>query len=85
MNDERQLTIYFNDGTSLKLAVPNQVRGSMGAAVEGMKRILEGDKLAIEVDDRLLVIPWSSVKQIEATPVPPSMPFGALKNVRIIP
>ncbi len=85
MNDATRLTIHFNDGTTLNLEIPSQVRNSMGAVVEGMKRILEADKLAVEADGRLLVIPWSSVKHVEATPIPPSLPFGALKNARILP
>ncbi|MHC1764473.1 MAG: hypothetical protein AB9869_09215 [Verrucomicrobiia bacterium] len=85
MNDETHLTIHFNDGQTLKLALPEQVRLSMGASAEGMKRILDADKLAIEADGRLLIIPWSSVKQIEAAPVPKSVPFGTLKNARTIP
>ena len=84
MSDDRQLTIHFNNETQLGLIFPKQVKDSTAAVMEGMKRALEADKLAIEADGRLLLIPWSSVKYVEVTPVPPALPFGAIRNARLV-
>lgn len=83
MNEDRQVTVYYNNGKMLKLSFPVQIRNSM-AVLEGMKKIMEGDKFAIEADGKLIVIPWSSVQQIEVTPVPASLPFGAIKNAKVV-
>jgi hypothetical protein len=45
---------------------------------------MESDKLVIEVEGRLIVIPWSSIKQLEVSPVPASLPFGAIKGAKVV-
>lgn len=85
MNDDRQMTIQYNNGAKLSFSFPVQVKNSTAAAMEGAKRIMESDKLAIEADGRLFVIPWASVQHIELTPIPPALPFGVLKNAKVIP
>ena len=84
MNDDRKVTIHFNNGSQLELTFPVQIKNSTAAAMEGFKKVMETDKLVIEADGRLLVIPWSSIKQLEVTPVPPALPFGAIKGAKIV-
>lgn len=87
MNEDRQVTIQYNNGKTLKISFPVQIRNSGAAVLEGLKKIMEGDKIAIEAEGRLIVIPWSSVQQVEVTPAPASasLPFGAIKNARVMP
>jgi hypothetical protein len=86
MNDDKQLTIHFNNGKKLELGFPTQIKNSPGAVLEGMKKIMEADKLAFEAEGRLFVIPWASVQQLEFSPVPPasSLPFGVIKNAKVV-
>lgn len=84
MNDDRSLVIHFNNGSKLELTFPVQIKNSTAAVIEGIKKIMETDKLVIEAEGKLLVIPWTSVKQLEVTPVPPAMPFGAIKGAKIV-
>ncbi len=83
MNDDRSLVIHFNNGSKLELTFPVQIKNSTAAVMEGLKRVMETDKLVIEAEGKLLVIPWSSVKHLEVTPVPPALPFGAIKGAKI--
>ena len=85
MKEDQQLTIHFNNGARMDLEFPQQIKNSMGALMEAMKRILESDKLCIEAEGRLVVIPWASVQHLEVTPVPSSLPFGAIKGAKIVP
>ena len=78
------MVVHFNNGTKLELTFPTQIRNSPTAVLEAMKRLMESDKLAFEADGRLIVIPWSSVKQLEVAPPPPSLPFGTIKNVKVV-
>jgi hypothetical protein len=82
MNEDRQMTIHFNNGTKMELAFPAQIKGSPTAVLEGIKRALESDKLVIEADGKVLVVPWASVKHIEVSPAPAALPFGAIKGAR---
>jgi hypothetical protein len=86
MNEDKQLVIHFNNGQKLELSFPTQIKNSPGAVLEGMKKNLEADKLAIEAEGRLMVIPWASVQQLEFSPVPPSasLPFGVIKNAKVV-
>ena len=52
--------------------------------MEGVKKMMEADKLVIEAEGRLIVIPWASVQHLEVSPVPPALPFGAIKNARMV-
>lgn len=82
-NEDRQLTIHFNNGTRMDVTFPTQIKNSTAAVLESMKKALESDKLVIEAEGRLIVIPWGSIKHIEVTPLPPAVPFGSIKGARI--
>ena len=85
MSEDKQLIIHFNNGTKMTVSFPTQIKNSMGALVEMSKRILEADKLTLQTDRQLIVVPWSSVKYVEATAVPPAaLPLGVIKGARIV-
>jgi hypothetical protein len=83
MNEDRQMTIHFNNGNKMEVSFPTQIKNSPAAVLEGIKRAMESDKLAIEAEGRLIVIPWVSVNHVEITPVPAALPFGAIKGARV--
>ena len=85
MNDEKQLTIHFNNGTKMDVAFPTQIKNSMGALVEAAKTIIESDKLVLHTEDQEVIVPCTSVKLVEAAAVPAAaLPFGAIKGARIL-
>lgn len=85
MNEDKHLTIHFNNGTKMEVAFPTQIKNSMSALVEAAKTILQSDKLTIQTDERLLIIPWSSVKYVESSTMPAAaLPFGVIKGARIV-
>jgi len=84
-NDEKHLTIHFNNGTTMDVSFPTQIKSSLGALVEVSKRLLEADKLVIQTEDRVLVIPWSSVQYVDASTLPSAaLPIGAIKGARVV-
>ena len=79
------MTIHFNNGTKMDVSFPTQIKNSTGALVEVSKRILEADKLIIQTDQQVIIIPWSSVQYIEATALPAAaLPIGVIKGARIV-
>jgi hypothetical protein len=85
MNDDKELTIHFNNGTKMEVSFPTQIKNSTGALVEISKRILEGDKLTIQMEGQVIIIPWSSIKYIEASALPAAaLPIGAIRGARIL-
>ncbi len=83
MNDDRQLTIHFNTGARMELTFPPKLKNSMAAVMEAMKKTMESDKLVIVAEGKLVMIPWSSIKQLELTPAPAAVPFGAVMGACI--
>jgi hypothetical protein len=84
MNDEKQLVIYFNNGQTMVLAFPTQIRDQGAGLLEAFKRIMEADKIAIQTEDKLIMIPWASVQHIELRPPPPTTPFGTIQKARVL-
>jgi hypothetical protein len=41
--------------------------------------------LILELEDRLLVIPFQNVEYIEVAPSPDKLPSNAIRNVRLTP
>ncbi len=84
MNEDKHLTIHFNNGTKMEVAFPPQIKNSMGALVEAAKTILESDKLTIQTDGQIVIVPWSSVQFVETSTVAAAaLPFGTIKGARI--
>ena len=85
MDDEKHLIIHFNNGTKMEMAFPTQIKNSTGALVEVSKRILEADKLVIQTEQQVIIVPWSSVKYLEASALPAAaLPIGVIKGARIV-
>ena len=77
MNDDKQLVIHFNNGKKIEFTFSTQIKNSPAAVLEGLKKTMEMDKLAIVAEGRLIVIPWSSIQQVEVAPVPAAIPAAA--------
>ena len=84
MNDDRHLIIHFTNGAKMEVMFPIQVKDAGAGLLEAFKRIMAGDKLAIQTEDRLLIIPWSSVQHAELSPAPAATPFGTIQKARVI-
>jgi len=85
MNDDKHLIIHFNNGTSMEMSIPTQIKNSMGALVELSKRVLEADKLIIQTEQQLMIVPWSSIQYLEASALPAAaLPIGVIKGARIV-
>jgi len=82
MPERRGLTIYFVDGTKIKLDYPRQA-ASEGATMIKLKEILASRQLLAEVDGVLLVFPFESIKYIEAHPAPAKLPEHTIRGASI--
>jgi hypothetical protein len=84
MSASASLTVFFLDGTKVSFRYPRQA-GSDPATIAGtVKKAIDADKLVLEVDGSLLVIPMRSVKYVQVTPAPDHLPGGILRHARII-
>jgi hypothetical protein len=81
-NDTRQLTIYFNDGNQISLEFGPQADTTV--VVQIMREALEKQLLLVELEDRVIAIPFSSVQRIEIQPRPEKLPTYAIKGARLV-
>jgi hypothetical protein len=78
------LTVFFLDGSKVTFRYPRQSGTDSAMIAQTVRRALDADKLSLEVDGDLMVIPIRSVKYIQVSPAPPSLPAGILRNARIL-
>lgn len=74
-----RLTIYFNDDTRLDIAAPPRSDDAM-TRMQMVRKAMDVDKLMIEVDGQLMMIPLNNVKYIKISPAPTELPDGVVKG-----
>jgi CMP-2-keto-3-deoxyoctulosonic acid synthetase len=82
MSNTVTMTVHFLDGKAMSFDYPRQSGTDQAAIVATVKKAIEADRLVIEVDGDLLVIPVRSVKYVRLSPAPPHLPAGVLRKAK---
>ena len=82
MERDRGITIFFVDGTKLKVAFPVQKPNEM-AALLGLEAILKERQIIVEAEGTLLVIPFTNVNYIQAYPAPAKLPEHTIQGATV--
>jgi hypothetical protein len=77
------MTVFFLDGTKASFEYPRQSGTDQAAIVTSVRRAIESERLVLEVDGDLLVIPIRSVKYVLVSPGPAHLPSGVLRRARL--
>lgn len=77
------MTVFFLDGTKASFSYPRQAGTDQATIVATVKRAIDSDKLVLEVDGDLLVIPMRSVKYVQVSPAPAHLPSGVLRRAHL--
>ena len=78
------LTVQFVDGTTTTFEYPQQSGKDQAAIVANVKKAIESDRLLVEADGALVVIPMSTVKWVRVSPAPSHLPAGILRGARSV-
>ena len=78
------LTVHFMDGTKLAVRYPRLAGLDATALAAAVKRALDAEKIVVEVDGDLLIIPMKNVKYFHLTPAPDHIPQGVIRNGKLI-
>ena len=84
MTEQRGITIYFMDGTNMKIDFPKQTMSDTAVFMR-VKEILAARQLLAEIDGALLVFPFENIKYFVAHPAPPTLPEQTIKAASIGP
>ena len=77
-------TIHFMDGSKIALRWPRQAGTGSQIIAANVKKALEADRMIVEVDGDLLLIPLRNVKYVQLTPAPKELPAGVLRGAQIV-
>jgi len=84
MDNKRLLNIYFMDGSEMSLNFPKQ-GGNPLLLAKRVQEAIDANKISIEIDDQLYVIPTNNIKYLQVSPMPEELPEtvirgGSLRN-----
>ena len=82
MSSTVTMTVHFLDGKHMSFDYPRQSGADQAAIVSTVKKAIEAERLVIEVDGDLLVVPIRSVKYVRVSPAPPHLPSGVLRKAK---
>jgi hypothetical protein len=83
MSEPVRMTVFFLDGTKASFVYPRQSGKDQAAIVNTVKKAIDAERLVLEVDGDLVVIPIRSVKYVQVSPAPPHLPSGILRGARV--
>ncbi len=72
--------IYFMDGTDLVVRYPAQGAGDPATVASNVRRAIEQDKLVVEADGSLFMIPVRNIKYVQITPAPDALPRDVIRG-----
>lgn len=80
----RTLIVRYMDGTEQLYLFPGQDADPFTMA-ERIQEVLKARHLLLEVEGRLVIIPFQNVKAIEVSPPPEKLPPNVIRNVEFAP
>ena len=83
MDSTVSLTVFFLDGTRASFRYPRQSGKDQATIVATVRRAIESERLTLEVNGDLIMIPIRSVKYVQVSPAPPHLPSGILRNAQV--
>jgi hypothetical protein len=86
MNEQKQnMTIHFITGKSLTVSFTKKLEsGHPLDAGRVIETALKQNRLVIELEEKLLLIPFSSIEHIELSSKPLVIPKQAIRNAEIV-
>ena len=84
MTQDRQVTFTFLNGSSLSVKFPIQAGDDLVTSLSNLKKGLDSDRIKIEVDGDLMVIPVASLAHIRIHPAPKALPSGIILGAHVI-
>jgi len=78
-----KMNVFFLDGSMATFSYPRQSGKDQAAVVAAVKKAIDSERLVLEADGDLVVIPIRSVKYVRVSPAPPHLPSGILREARM--
>jgi hypothetical protein len=79
----RRLLIFLTNGTKISVSFPKQAGDDPVTAMMNVRKALEADRILLEVDGDLMIIPMRSVSFVQVSPAPEELPPGVIRHVKV--
>lgn len=77
------ITIYLVHGKPLKFSVDPSAAKLMGVS-QDLEHALQRTGMAIEIDGKLMIIPYSNIQYVEFDPAPSGLPITIIQGAKKI-
>lgn len=75
------ITIHLHKGDPIRAVVQADEAKMLGVG-DDIEKALQRNSMTLELDGKLLLIPYSSISHIEIDPAPPNLPVWLLRGRR---
>lgn len=82
MNDKRELTIHFVDGSKVCFDFPTE-QADPANITKKIESLFKDQYLMIAADGSVFVYPLQNIKSIQVYPAPKTLPANLIKNASI--
>lgn len=82
MSADRWLRIQYIDGTSETFSFPKQVDDDY-EQMQKFREAMRADRIVLEVEGMIHVIPLSSIKHIDFSPAPTNLPDYVIRGASV--
>jgi hypothetical protein len=76
------LTVFFLDGTKKSFSYPQQSGTDKPTIVNTIREAIAAERLVLEVEGDLMMIPMAAVKYVTVSPAPAHLPYGVFREVQ---
>jgi hypothetical protein len=83
MAKQFRVIFHFTDGSKLDAEVDAQTQDP-AKAVQNIRKAMDADKIMIEIEGQLFLIPLNNVKYMQISPSPDKLPDGVIKGARLV-
>jgi hypothetical protein len=83
MSEPLTLVVHFIDGSRLSCEFPRQTDDPM-RVLRNVRRAMESDKITLELEGQLLLVPTANVKYLSVSPTPDPLPEGVIRGAVLV-
>ncbi len=84
MAGRRFVTMFFNDGSKLKLSFPKQGGRDAATLAANVRKAIDADRLAFEVEGSLYIVQTRNLKYVQVSPAPEALPAGIIVGAQVV-
>lgn len=83
-DENRQVIFCFLNGSTLTIEFPRVAGNDAITSISNLRKALDTERIVIEADGDLMVIPVENLAWFRVHPAPDGLPTGIIRNAHIV-